>query len=139
MSDLAFMPEASAEEREEYLKSQAVETLTEEHYRPLTNEELAAVQSNYIQNVDKIEKLEDEIKAFKKDKKDQIDVLLSENAQLKVCSLTKQAEVVEKLYAIDDQKGGVMNYFNVQGTFIRSRRLLPEERQLRVDRHGSID
>jgi hypothetical protein len=47
------------------------------------------------------------------------------------------AEVDGKLYGIPDYNAGKMNYYSEAGIWIRSRNLLPEERQHRIEFGGA--
>jgi len=130
------MPGSTAEERIPYLKSQAMIVETSTHYRPLEPDELQAAKDNFIQNAHKISTIKEEAKQVMQGYKDQIEALEEENAVYMQSALTKSAEVVEKIYGIDDQQRGTVSFYNENGDLISARRLKPEERQLRIADRG---
>lgn len=120
------------EQRAALLEANAVRVEDESVKRYYTPAELETMKNELSDLSIKKDDEEEALKAISKIHKDKIKELkaqLKENLTgLRERSYTQR----EKVYLMDDQKAGLMNYYDSQGIFIRSRKLLPGEKQTRI-------
>jgi len=120
------------EQRAALLEANAVRVENESVKRYFTPTELETMKNELSDLSIQKDDQEEALKAISKTYRDAIKGLraqLKENLKgLRERSYTQN----EKVYLMDDQKAGVMNYYDSQGIFIRSRKLLPGEKQTRI-------
>ncbi|KKQ95365.1 MAG: hypothetical protein UT21_C0006G0037 [Candidatus Woesebacteria bacterium GW2011_GWA1_39_11b] len=131
-----FENEKDANKRADMIEANAcVKTKTElkRHYSP---NEMAIIMQEFCHVVELIESKEEEMKDLITPIKEEIKKLKKES-RVGIDKIRRKYEVVEAdIYGFDDQETGVMEFFDINGNFISSRRLVPEERQLRLKAVG---
>jgi hypothetical protein len=124
------------------LKDNAETTTQFTYSRPLESEELNVVKDNYAQNGIKLQAIEEERKAVTEKFTLQIKPIKAANQEL-LETIKHQAETVnEEVYLISDQEQGDMDYYNSKGQVVYTRKLMPQEKQLRmlkVEKTGTND
>lgn len=106
--------------------------------RQLTEDELNIARETYVSNNLDIASCDDELKAAKAYHKAKIKPLKEEAADLLKTLKSRYQEVKEKVYKLPDHKAGMMEYVNLEGVVVHSRRLKPEERQGRMFPVGKV-
>ena len=127
-----FLPDMPAKDRVQVLNDTAYGTEEMEYAKTLTYEEIEALKSVEVRHSLKIRKLTTEMKAQAKIFKD---LIKSEQVGQNECLdqiQTGHKNVTEKVWLIDDQDRGMMNYYNKDGELIYQRPLMSHERQLRI-------
>lgn len=122
----------SPNEIKEFLNSNAHTIETGEYFKSFDEQELNATQNEFAQLSLKLNRMERELeeikayhKALMKPIKDQKEELLDE--------ISHNGEIINgTLYLFDNQETGMMESYNELGVLISSRRLKPEERQLKL-------
>ncbi|MBC7486062.1 MAG: hypothetical protein H7282_04865 [Cytophagaceae bacterium] len=128
-----ILEELPIEEREQGLRDICCGHEVQDYKREFNEEEITDMSKFYVQKstaqsrsvVQKkavIDSLKSELKIAQKE----LDKMLS--------IISTGHEVVQgEVYMIDDQESGMMGYYDPTGKLISSRRLRPEERQLRLN------
>lgn len=127
-----FMPEATPEERINILRNNADKMEETTYEKELTEEELAIKREQFVDNSIAVSKLEDELESKKKEFKSKIDPLKLINRSLQHEVKTRKQEVKGFLYHMANQDSGFMETYDHTGEMITSRRLRPDERQVRM-------
>lgn len=125
----SFMPDVDPQERLRLLRDNCDKSEETTYYRDLSVEELDNKRENLVDNLISISALEDDLDVIKKDFKGKIDPLKSVNKILQTEVHIRKAEVKGMLFHIADHDNSVMNTYDENGDFIKSRRLLPTEKQ----------
>lgn len=102
------------------------------YYKPLTEDELAARREMLTDNCIKLGDLEEEKKLLTEKIKVKIDPLKEENKTLLLECRTRQAQVDGILYHMANHEEGYMETYDENGELLNSRKLRPEEKQLRA-------
>lgn len=97
--------------------------------KQLTDEELDQARETFVNNSLEIQVHDNILDEAREVHKANIKPLKKEAAILLNTLKTRYKEVEEKVYCIADHKAGIMEYVNLEGVVIHSRRLKPEERQ----------
>lgn len=117
------------EERIQLIREQHDLSENGPYYRPLTEEEITAKRDEYIENDDKIDTLNEELKVARAQHKKGVTELKEGNRVLKTEIRTKQAQCKGTLFTLFNHETGFAETYNEQGVFITSRRLRPNEKQ----------
>jgi predicted nuclease with TOPRIM domain len=129
-----LFPEGTTlQEIKDNLQAMSWGTKTEVYQKPLTSEELAKLEKEFIQNNRKFAKLKDDFNKMKEDfkaKMKPIEKLM--DAELGILK-TNTIEVEGIVYMVDDQENRVMNHYDEKGNFLYSRPLLLEEKQISIN------
>lgn len=116
------------------LLAQCYSTENMVYQKPLSEEELAKLEKEFIQASVKFAKLNDDFQKLKdefKNKMKPIEQLQKE--QLKVLK-NKAVETEGTVYLIDDQEDKVMRVYDGEGNMLFQRPLMQSERQLSINR-----
>lgn len=127
-----FMPELSAEERLQILRNNADKIDNTTYEKELTDEELDAKREEFVDNSIAVSKLEDELAEKKKEFKNKIEPLKLVNRGLQHEVKTKKKEVRGQLFHMADHVNGMMETWDESGELVSSRRLRPDEKQVRM-------
>lgn len=127
-----FMPEATAEERLNILKNNADKIDQTTYEKELTEEELIAKREQFVDNSIAVSKLEDELAEKKKEFKNKIEPLKLVNRGLQYEVKTGKKEVKGFLYQMADHVNSMMETYDETGELVSSRRLRPDEKQVRM-------
>lgn len=129
MDKQLFPPNMSAKDKLDNLQAMAHSTEETSYFKVLTQEELDERRETLTENYIKISDLEAEKKQVTENIKAQQKPMQVENMELLTTLKTKSERIEGVLYHVDDQESGMMNSYDVNGEFISSRRLKPNERQ----------
>lgn len=129
MDKQLFPPNMSAKDKLDNLQAMAYATEETSYFKVLTQEELDERRETLTENYIKISDLEAEKKQITENIKAQQKPMQVENMELLTTLKTKSERIEGVLYHVDDQESGMMNSYDVNGDFIQSRRLKPNERQ----------
>lgn len=127
-----FMPEATPEERINILRNNADRVEQTDYEKELTEDELIAKREQFVDNSIAISKLEDELSEKKKEFKNKIEPLKLDNRALQYEVKTGKKEVKGFLYHMADHVNGMMETWDETGELVSSRRLRPDEKQVRM-------
>lgn len=127
-----FMPDATLEERLNILRNNADKVEQTDYEKELTEEELIAKREQFVDNSIDVSKLEDELAEKKKEYKNKIEPIKLINRSLQREIKTKKKEVAGFLYYMADHVNGMMETFDETGELVSSRRLRPDEKQVRM-------
>lgn len=127
-----FMPELSAEERLQALRTNADHVEQTTYEKDLTQEELDAKREMFVDNDIQIAKLEDELNEKKSEFKNKIDPIKLVNRSLRQEVKTKKKEVKGQLFHLANHDSGYMETYDETGELIATRRLRPDEKQARL-------
>lgn len=125
---------------ENYSKSERIQALRDNaeraedfsYFREYEPEELDMIKDQYFQDVMELQHHEDELKEAKDTFKANADPIKKRMQTTIVEIRTKGRHVTEQVYLLADHDSGMMEYYNENGEMIHSRRMLPDERQLRI-------
>ena len=129
MDKQLFPTNMSAKDKLDNLQAMAYATEETSYFKVLTQEELDERRETLTENYIKISDLEAEKKQITENIKAQQKPMQVENMELLTTLKTKSERIEGVLYHVDDQESGMMNSYDVNGDFIQSRRLKPNERQ----------
>lgn len=129
LDNLITMPSA---ERKEFLENNATTISEGQYFRKFDEEDLNQSREDYTSKSIELKRLEDEFKQVKDDYKRKIKALSIQQAEIMTGIMQSGEWLDGKQYGFDDQVRGVMEYYDEQGQFINSRRLMPNERQLTI-------
>lgn len=127
-----FMPEATAEDRLNALKNNADKIEQTTYEKELTQEELDAKREEFVDNSITVSKLEDELAEKKKEFKNKIEPLKLINRSLQHEVKTKKKEVKGHLFHMANHRDSMMETYDESGELVSSRRLRPDEKQVRM-------
>lgn len=120
-------------ERKEFLENNAHTIEEGQYFRRFDDEDIRLNQSEYMEKSIELKRLTDEFEQIKADYKQKIKGLESVRTKL-MAEMMQNGEWLDgKQYGFDDQILGKMEYYDIEGNFINSRRLLPNERQLTIN------
>lgn len=119
--------------RKEFLENNAHTIEEGQYFRRFDDEDIRLNQSEYMEKSIELKRLTDEFEQIKADYKQKIKGLESVRTKL-MAEMMQNGEWLDgKQYGFDDQILGKMEYYDIEGNFINSRRLLPNERQLTIN------
>ncbi len=126
------MPELTAKERLMIMQENAAKVEVTTYQKVLTADELSARREDFVDNCEKLGKLEDELKEIKDDFKLRTDPLSKANKKLLTEIKTKQTSVDGTLYLMANHEDGMMETYDNDGFLVSTRRLRPEEKQANI-------
>ncbi|MFC7347272.1 hypothetical protein ACFQO9_11140 [Chryseobacterium zhengzhouense] len=129
MDKQLFPPNMSAKDKLDNLQAMAYSTEETSYFKILTQEELDERRETLTENVIKISDLEFEKKQLTEEIKAKQKPMQVQNLEIMQTLKTKSEKIEGVLYHVDDQEAGMMYSYDVNGDFISSRRLKPNERQ----------
>lgn len=127
-----FMPELSPEERLNILRNNADKVEQTDYEKELTEEELIAKREEFVDYSIDVSKLEDELAEKKKEFKNKIEPIKLINRGLQREIKTKKKVVAGFLFHMADHINGYMETWDETGELVSSRRLRPDEKQVRM-------
>lgn len=127
-----FMPDADPEERINILRNNADKIEQTDYEKELTEEELIAKREEFVDNSIDVSKLEDELAEKKKEYKNKIEPIKLINRSLQKEIKTKKRWVKGQLFYMADHVNGMMETWDETGELVSSRRLRPDEKQVRM-------
>lgn len=127
-----FMPEATPEQRLQMLKDHCDEMEETKYYKDLTPEELDVKRETFVDNAIKLSTLNDELQAYKDSYKNQMKPFASENTILQTQIKMRKENIEGVLFHIADHAAGIMETYDQDGEFVKSRRLRPDEKQTKL-------
>lgn len=122
----------SKSDRIQALKDNAEKSEDFSYFREYQPEELDLVKDQYFQDVSELQNHEELLKEAKETFKTNADPLKKRMQENLVSIRTKGRYVSETVYLLADHEAGMMEYYNDMGEMVHSRRMLPDERQLRI-------
>jgi hypothetical protein len=102
------------------------------YYVDLTEEDLVEKHKELSQNLISLNEQEEELKKIKDEFKEVMQPMKLLQKELLTAIHVKKVLIKGTLYNIADQEAGVMETYMASGEFYESRRLKPEERQMRT-------
>jgi hypothetical protein len=123
--------------RRQAIKDDAVQVLSEKFYQPLSDQDAEEKKRSLLRVLDEIDEVGLEAAKSAADYKDQIKTKTVHAKTIRIELRSGQQEVDGKLYGIPDYTGNKMHYYSEDGSWIRSRNLLPEERQHQISFGGA--
>jgi|SRR6185437_9241796 len=127
-----FEPDLTPEQRYQMLKDQAEKVEDTTFKRTLTQEELDVKREELAQNLIDIDTKEDELDRIKEEYKGAIKPMKAQCKILLECVKTRKEEVKGQLFHLQNHHEGMMEVYDESGELISSRRLRPDEKQLRA-------
>lgn len=127
-----FMPDLDPKQREQLLIDNCDSHEETTYMRDLDQDEVNDRMTSLSKNLIVISRQDDILDEHKEAHKSATKPLKIENATLLEEIKNRKTEVTGTLYNIADQEQGVMETYDQSGEFISSRRLRPNERQLKL-------
>lgn len=127
-----FMPELPPQERLRILRDSCDSHEQTTYYKDLTADEVAAKNSRLIDNLIVVSRAEDELIVVKKEHKIKTDPLKDENKIILMEVKTGKQEITGTIYHLANHDEGIMETYDENGEFVKSRRLRPDEKQGRL-------
>lgn len=132
MSTQQIYPDMSREQRKKAMAAAAYKVEYEEYQTPLPSDELSAENDSYARRAIELSKLKVDFATYKRNKAAEIKAVEAEmEIQLQVIKTGKR-EAEGNLYMFQDLQKNDMNYYDVNGMLIRTRKIRPEERQTTI-------
>ncbi len=131
MSNKIFQ-EFPEDQRESMLEANCIRPEEKPVKKYFEQNELTEMRKQFSDNAITIRKATEVLNKAKEAHKISIADPSKENEYLRESIRAGFVEVNQQVYLFDDQENGVMNTYDNKGNFIESRRLTPEERQLRI-------
>lgn len=128
-----FMPEVSEQERISILQTNADKIEKAFYQKNLTEDEKLERKETLYKNSLELSDLKEQKKKTDADFKEKIDPLKEDNQLILNELRTGQVAVSGNLYLIANHQSGQMESFDSKGELIASRRLFPDEKQLRMN------
>ncbi len=128
----------SEEQRIQHLESLAYK-VEENHafLRPFSPEEIAEKRESITNITMLIDEEENNLRAIVKEKRAAIQLKKNEQKSIMRAVRTQAEEVIETIYMIDDQEAGEMGYYDKNGTLVSTRKLMPSERNMKINFRAS--
>jgi hypothetical protein len=127
-----FMPDAHPEERRRVMSDTADKKETGTYIKVLSEEEIYERRELLADSSIKLREISEEKKAVLADFKAKEDPVKKQIDNVLTQLKTGQEDRIGDLYLMANHTDGVMEYFDNDGNFIKSRRLKPEERQGKI-------
>lgn len=122
----------SPEEIKEFLHSNAAQIDEGQYFKTFNEQERIVAQAEYSDLSLKLLRKEQELEEIKAKFKAEIKPMKNEKDML-LAQISHNGEHIEgRLYLFDNQETGMMESYNELGELISTRRLKPEERQMRL-------
>lgn len=99
--------------------------------RPYSPEELRIFKDDYCALMESFTSKEDELKELSTPLKEQMKELKSQAKDFMEKIKSKCEKTEATIYGFDNQTDGTMDYYDINGEYVSSRRLMPTERQLK--------
>jgi flagellar motility protein MotE (MotC chaperone) len=132
MNKTMFAEEADLTERLRLLNQNCDSKETTPYIRNLTQEELDFKRETHVDNCIELDRLNDELKIVKAEYKVKMEPVSEENKKLLRQIKTRQEELTGTIFNFSDFEEGMVNTYDENGEFVGSRRMKPEERQLKA-------
>lgn len=100
--------------------------------RPYSPGELTQFKDDYCLLMEHFSDAEEKLKELSAPLKEKMKALKAEAREFMKKLKLKHEPVEAEIYGFDDQENGVMNYYDINGEFISSRRLNSNERQYKL-------
>lgn len=127
-----FKQNETPSERLQILKDNAEQTEQFTYAKDLSDEEISAAKDKYAQNGIVLQQKDEEIAEIKKQFAAEISPLKAASRELLERIKHRAETVTETVYLIADQEKGNMDYYNAIGEIVYSRKLMPQEKQIRL-------
>lgn len=101
--------------------------------QPLTQDELSIKKDDLANAAILKAVIEDELAEIKKQYKDKIEPLRQKVSEAIEAIKNKSVEIKGKVYKLADYENQMIHFVDPLGNVLNSRRMLPEERQFRID------
>ena len=134
-----FMEGSSNKERTMLLQENAAKTEVGTYQIELSAEGLALRREELAENWIKFNGMQDKLKEVKENFKLKMKPLMLTNQVLLTEIKTKQTTLDGTLYHLADHEQGIMEVWDADGNFIRSRKLLPDEKQGNIFQLGRVN
>jgi DNA-binding transcriptional MerR regulator len=125
----------SLEEIRDNLEAECVRKENSTFIRPMTPDELEAVERDYLEGSKRQQALEAELEAISKPIREQITDHKKLNKELLTTIRSGGTEVTDNVYLIPDYSSETMSIFAEDGKLISARSLFKSERQLSINSH----
>lgn len=132
MKHFLFSGNESPEEVQRILIDHAEGSESMQIQRLLTEDELIELREEFVNNNLDIKRENEVLANAKKVHKDAIKPMVTSNKEILSTLNSKHKEVNEKVYRLPNFETGFMEYVNLSGEVVFTRRLKPEEKQGRV-------
>lgn len=95
-------------------------------------EKLMEKKDQFSEIAIQINSIEEELNFVKQNFKERLDPLKSASKELLGAIIRKYDDMPRKVFAVPNFDDSVMEFFNDEGTMVDSRKLYPDEKQLRI-------
>jgi hypothetical protein len=119
-------------ERIQVLRDNAEKSEDFSYFREYEPEELDVLKDQYFQDASELQKHEEKYNASKLEFKLNADPIKSKMKETFTGIRIKGRTVTEQVYLLAHHESNIMEYYNEAGLMIHSRRMLPDEKQLRI-------
>lgn len=122
--------------RVQALKDEAISVVSEKYFQNISEDDRRTGQHELLMTLDQMDDVASEAAEAAKGYKETISGLSKHAKTLRQNLRTGRQEVTGQLYGIPDYSTNKVNFYAPDGTWIRSRNLLPEERQPMIEFGG---
>lgn len=124
----------NSQARKDFFEAYATKTQTQSYLRPLTESQLAQAREDFAQLAIDKAKIDDDFSKVKEEFKNQLKPLASKISYKLQAIKTKAEEVNGPVHNIPDYDNHKIYTIADDGTLLGSRMMLPEERQMSINR-----
>ena len=132
-----FENEMDENKRSELIENNAYTTEKTVVKRPYSPGELQLFKDDYCQLMESFTTAEDELKELSEPLKEKMKSLKASAKEFMVKLKNKYESTETTIYGFDNQADRTMDFFDITGEYINSRRLFPSERQLKVSKESN--
>ncbi len=122
----------SPEERKQMLEDNCYNKEEMDFTREYNSDDLEKLKHEYSQDMIFLAKKQEDLDQIKKDFKGDMDPIKLEAGTKLRGIRSRNKEVCETVYAFDDQKNKIMEFYDLEGKMVYSRPLTQNERQLQL-------
>lgn len=130
--DVYRLKDLSEEERQSVLQGEALTVEEQAYMKPLTPEELAIKKDDLATAAILKAVIEDELAEIKSQYKEKLEPLREKVSEAIEAIKNKAVEVKGHVYKLPDYENQMIHIVDSLGQVLSSRRMLPEERQFRI-------
>lgn len=131
--ELEKLKDMSQQEREDFFDAHSIKSMTQTYSKPLTEGELRQAQEDFAQLAIEKAREDDEFSKVKEEFKSRIKPLNSKISAKLQAIKNRSVEMSGPVHHIPDYDKHTITVYANDGTFVMSRMMRPEERQMHIN------
>lgn len=136
--DVHKLKDLSIDDRQSVLQGEALAVEEQVYMRPLTEDEIGQKKDELVQASLLKAVIEEELKNIKEEFKARIEPLKDQITDSLTAIKNKAIESKGQVYRLPDYDNQMIHTVDVMGVVLSSRRMLPEERQFRIQHAKAV-